>query len=123
MCLGFCGDEAKSESDDALYPVNYEARYPELDFSNIWHVEGLAKILFTKDQSWGYEKEWRKLIVDGDQLQEYTGRLSKIIFGLRTQESEKELVRSILSNHEEVSFFRVVQDASRYQLNIEEDAI
>jgi len=49
ICLGFCGrDKAQDLNDVGLYPVVYTEEYPELDFSEIWSKDGLAKILWTK---------------------------------------------------------------------------
>lgn len=118
ICIGFCGiDKDKSKNDSALYKVSYESDYPELTFSDIWHRDGLAKILWTKEKEWEHEKEWRQIKIEGDKLCEYTGyKLNKIIFGLRTSEIDKNLVRSVVP--EEVEFLQVKRHDTSYNLEL-----
>lgn len=117
ICLGFCGDEGRSESDDALYRVSYDDRYPSVDFSNVWDREGLAKVLWTKEKAWRHEREWRSIVTEGDQLREYHGSLNRVVFGLRTAEGDRELVRSILAD-KSIDYFCIVRDESRYRLHL-----
>ncbi len=118
ICLGFCGkDKNKSKNDSGLYKVSYESEYPELTFSDIWHKEGLAKILWTKEKEWKHEKEWRQIQVEGNKLIDYISyNLNKIIFGLRTSELDRRLVRSVVS--EEVEFLQVRRHNTSYKLEI-----
>ena len=119
ICLGFCGrDESETLKDAGIYPVKYEESYPEVDFAQVWHMEGLAKILWTKNKVWSYEKEWRMVRIEGNELVDYPGKLNKIIFGLRTSEADQELVRSLLRDDDDVEFFHVVQDDKRYKLHV-----
>jgi len=122
ICLGFCGrEEAENPNDIALYQVVYEEEYPELDFSKIWYKDGLAKILWTKHVGWAHEQEWRLIHADvaANRLIDYPGRLNKIIFGLRTTQADRYLVKSILKAEEDVEYFEVVQDDRKYKLHIQ----
>ncbi|MEX1014802.1 MAG: DUF2971 domain-containing protein [Candidatus Paceibacterota bacterium] len=119
ICLGFSGKDKRTKKDDALHPVYYKKEYPEPDYGNVWHLDGLANILFTKEKAWEHEKEYRRIIVDGNKLEDYTGTLNKIIFGIRTIESDKALIQTILSGNKEVKFYQVVRDKNKYKFNIE----
>jgi len=57
--------------------------------------------------------------VDANQLIDYPGQLNKIIFGLRTTEADRRLVRSVLQAEKDVEYFQVVQDDKRYELHIQ----
>lgn len=119
FCLGFRGDDDQNILDSGLHQVAYSEVYPPLDFSRIWHIEGLAKILLTKNIAWAYEKEWRIIFCHSARLVDYPGVLNKVIFGLRTAEEDQRLVRSILRSYGEVSYYHVVQDDTRYQSHVQ----
>jgi len=118
ICLGFCGkNENKSKNDSGLYKVGYESDYPELTFSDIWHKEGLAKILWTKEKEWRHEKEWRQIQVEGNKLVDYISyNLNKIISGLRTSEIDRNLIRCVVSD--KVEFLQVRRHNTSYKLEI-----
>lgn len=119
ICLGFGGNDGEAPEDAALYPVRYEEEYPQLDFEDVWHVEGLAKVLWTKERAWSHEREWRVLKVEGNIHGDYPGVLNRVIFGLRTPDDDQELVRSLVLGEDHVEFFQVRRDEARYQLHIE----
>lgn len=98
------------KKDDAFQRVYYRREYPEPDYGKVWHLEGLANILFTKEKAWEHEKEYRRIIVDVNKLEDYPGTLNRIIFGIRTVESDKALIQSILSGNKKVEFYQVVRD-------------
>lgn len=120
ICLGFCGEEKdKTPNDVGVYPVQYKDEYPSLDFSRIWHKDGLAQILWTKSKVWAYEKEWRRIMAQPNSLVEYPGRLNKIIFGLRTTDSDRRTLRSILANHRGLEYCQIVQDDNAYMFHVQ----
>ncbi|HUJ50337.1 MAG TPA: DUF2971 domain-containing protein [Bryobacteraceae bacterium] len=115
MCLGFSHDE-KTPLEQAIYPVEYTDEYPELRFDQIWHGEGLARVLHAKHSGWRYECELRQIMFDRTGLQDYPGRLTSVIFGLRTSKADEDLVRKLVGGA--VKFQRVSLDPLRYKIVI-----
>jgi len=116
MCLGFSGETALEEV--AVYPVEYSDDYPELTFKQIWHRNGLARVLWTKHSKWSYEKEFRLIRIEGNQLIDYPGSLTRVIFGLRTSASDQQAIRKVLATESAVEYFKVVQDPAAYELHV-----
>ena len=68
-------------------------------------VEALKKLLTSKDKDWKYEREARLIRKKSGSLNIPNQFLTQIIFGLRTSESDKSLVREIIeSKYENVQF-------------------
>lgn len=114
MCLGF---DIPNTDHAGVYKVEYSRNYPDLDFGNIWHKDGVMKILWTKSPDWSYEKEWRLITVEGNKLEDYKGRLSQVIFGCRTSDVDKEEIRTRLGKRS-VKFFDARIDDAAYKINI-----
>jgi hypothetical protein len=94
ICVEYTFD--RELSDAAVYPVEYTDSYPELNFQDIWHREGLARVLWAKSRHWAYEQEYRSIVVEGNKLCDLPGRLTKVLFGLRTTLADRDLVQSVI---------------------------
>ncbi len=116
LCLGF--DVGENPGEKGFYKINYSTDYPEIDLENIWHKDGLMKILYTKGKAWEYEKEWRLITTDGDVLLPYTADLVEVVFGNRTTPNDIELVKSILSK-DNINFFQAIINSDNYLIDIE----
>jgi hypothetical protein len=114
ICVGF--EVGKLLNDAGIYPVQYSPNYPTLTFAKIWHKDGLAKVLWTKNIGWAYEEELRGITVDGNTLRDYPGRLNKVIFGLRTPDADVAAVKAKAGAA--VDYYRVALDDTAYKLNI-----
>jgi hypothetical protein len=99
ICLEFKLDEGRTLSDAGIYKVVYDDIYPEIDFENIWHKDRLAKILWTKSKEWASENELRQIRISGNELVDYPFKLSSILFGLKTSDNEKKLIKRILEGN------------------------
>lgn len=117
ICIGFSHTE-KTPIEEAVYPVEYTDDYPALRFDQIWHGEGLARVLHAKYSGWKYERELRRITVDRIGLQEYPGHLSSVIFGLRTSDADQDLVRRVVATDGTVEFVKISLDPVRYKLNM-----
>jgi len=117
ICPEFTLDDKQTLNDVAIYKVSCEPDYPEIDFKNIWNINGLAKILLTKSEEWKSEKELRRITMSGNELLDYPIPLSGIIFGLRTPESEKSLIKKILSD-KDINFQQIKLANQEYKLEI-----
>lgn len=116
ICLGFEVDDTNKEG---LYKVNYSDDYPELNLENIWHIEGLAKILLNKSSHWSYEKEWRKIFIEPEEFScDYPDRFSEIILGARISEENENRIREIY-NKDSVNIRKAFLHPKRYELIIE----
>lgn len=116
MCLGF---EFEDLNESGIYKVNYETLYPELDFEKIWHKEGMAKIFWTKSKDWAYENEWRKITIDSNKIVPYAGRLIEVIFGYRTSEEDKILIKEILKE-ETIKYLNADLDQNSFKIKIKQ---
>jgi hypothetical protein len=116
MCLGF--ENKKPLSDCGVYPVDYRRGYPELTFDEVWHREGLARVLFTKHEGWAYECELRWIKTEGSQLTDYPGKLCRVIFGARTPLEASNLVQALVDQDPEIELLRVELDPTQYALKL-----
>lgn len=117
ICLEFTLNDGQALNDVAIYKVSYEYYYPEIDFEKIWNINGLAKILLTKSEEWESEKEFRLIRMSGNELFDYPIPLSGIIFGLKTPESEKSMIKKILSD-KDINFQQIKLANQEYKLEI-----
>ena len=116
ICLGF---DIEDTNKEGLYKVNYSDDYPELNLENIWHIEGLAKILLNKSSHWAYEKEWRKIFIEPeDFLCDYPGNFTEIILGARISEEDETAIREIYSESN-IQIKKAYLHPRRYELIIE----
>jgi hypothetical protein len=68
-------------------PVQYSSTYPVIDFGKmLMNRDGqtLRLMMRSKADCWAYEKEWRVITSKGNMQCGLVGRISKVIFGLRT---------------------------------------
>jgi hypothetical protein len=118
MCLGF---EVEDPSSAGIYKVNYSDDYPELDFNNLWHKDGMMKVLWTKSSDWAYEKEWRMITVDGGKLETYKGNLVDVILGCRAKDHDKQEIKSLLKG-KKIDFWDAKLDDKRFKINIQKQS-
>jgi hypothetical protein len=91
----------------------------KIDLENIWHIEGLAKILLNKSSHWSYESEWRKIFIEPeDFLSDYPGTFTEIILGARISEEDEKVIREICSKSE-ILIKKAFLHPKRYELIIE----
>jgi hypothetical protein len=114
ICLEFSMDHDKWKG--GVHKVGYSKKLPILDFSNGFWNNAAMKILLTKSIDWKYEKEWRRINKKGGQLLPYVGTLSSLIFGYRTPNQDKELIKSILKN--EVKYYDSKLSESEFKVEI-----
>ena len=81
---------------------------------------GYNDLFFTKAKNWEYEKEWRMLNEEGDKELPVPGEISGIIFGLRMPDEQKETIKNILINKNNIKYFQTFKVENRYELEIKE---
>jgi len=125
-CLLF--DDSDIEAD---YPVPMlKVKYVEKPLDRInaiytkYFVEQLKDFLSTKNKIWEYENEIR-CIMPNSKFKNYPNAklrknvLAGVIFGLKTTETEKvEFKELVNDNHENVTFYSMIQIPNEYKLKI-----
>jgi hypothetical protein len=117
MCLEFTFKNGQILPNTGFREVKYTEYYPEIDLEKVWHENGLAKVLWTKSKEWEHEKELRQIRISGNELIDYPIQLSGIIFGLRTPENEKELIKNILKD-KDIKFQQIQLAHEEYKLEV-----
>ncbi len=110
-----------------LYKVRYDIKYP-LPY-NFFKEEpnDLMRFFKVKYKEWEYEKEYRSVLIYSTilkQIIKYNKEiLSKIIFGIKTSDSDIKLIKNIISENYikqgiGVKFFKADKIKGKYKLNI-----
>lgn len=115
-----------------IHPVEYNSN-PMIDFF-LAQVEAetfdtfddfltkiIVKLLTSKDECWEYEKEGRVISNNSGLKKIGKSALRQVCFGLRTTESDKELVREILDKHGyDVNICEIERDDNDFGLRTKE---
>jgi hypothetical protein len=116
LCLGFrISREASPEN------VTYVPEAPIVNFSELLNdkfEDNEYKWIFSKHHDWRNEKEWRVVVPEGNRLWPIPGKIQTVTFGLRMDESKKQIVRQILENDTDVQYFEAFRNPSLLQLEI-----
>jgi hypothetical protein len=111
-----------------LYPVRYQPSIPSSDKPTSG-TKNLSRLnILTKSDKWSYEREWR-IIGDVPQEEASTAELfasykpqalTGIVFGVRTSELHKALIRTLLKDRC-VAFLQAKQQQDDFGLEIEDE--
>jgi len=112
-----------------LHPVKYLPTIPGSD-KVTRTTDWIRRNILSKSDKWSYEREWR---IIGNAPREEAGTaelfasykpeaLSGIIFGVRTSELHKALIRTLLKDRQ-VTFLQAKQQQDDFALEINEDFI
>jgi hypothetical protein len=121
---GFCVEIERQPQNklgdyDITCRVNYSVDYPSLNFFSSEGNENLfADIFLTKSEDWKYEKEWRMINEEGDKEVCFPGKITSIIFGLNMPENQQKTIRNILSDINEIIFFKANKVQKQFKLEI-----
>jgi hypothetical protein len=101
ICIGFKRASNNMLGDDIhTAEVSYIASYPTISASSIKDnnakKQAQHRVLHSKSELWRYEEEWRCVVSEGDKTYAIPGEISEIIFGCRTTESDKSLIKQII---------------------------
>lgn len=118
LCLGFL-----ISGDVRPEKVTYVASAPIVNFSELFDDksdDNEYKWIFSKHHGWRNEKEWRVVIPQGNQLWPIPGRIRTVTFGLRMDESRREVIRQILEQDPDVQYSEATRNPDLLQLEIKE---
>lgn len=119
FCLGFENHETNiiGQYGDV---VNYEEKMPKPSIASFAMDAGsdvVNLIAYTKSKDWEYEKEWRILKQEGNELYPYPGRLVEVIFGLNITPTDEVKVRDAIAQSEyRPTFRRTKRQANEFAL-------
>jgi len=116
LCLGFLlSKEVVAEK------VTYVAEAPKVNFSELFDDESTEneyKWIFSKHHDWENEREWRIVVPQGNMLWPIPGEITTVIFGLRMDETKREVIQRILMNEDDVQYFEMIRNNELLRLNV-----
>ena len=126
---GICLD-LTFETSEELHRVRYTDVRPQFYFADVREQDrdqeryknGILSTLTMKASHWAYEKEWRCIDFGGrGERPMPRGMLAGIIFGCRTSETDKRMVREwVESASQSVRFCQAIQRDGAFALDIKE---
>jgi hypothetical protein len=117
VCLEFSTEKRNdAEFFGGLSAVQYIDEPKPVKF-----VSELPAMFLTKSASWSYEREWRALNDKGTLTYNYhPASLTGVIFGCKTSEEDKLLIRRIVGKTNQVQFYQAIKLPNTYSLEIKE---
>ena len=129
---GFFSHQPNDPADiGVLNPVNYSKSRPLIDVRTIKEGENLPDILFTKNEEWSYEKEWRiiRFLKDADEARDENVHLFRmspaavreVILGYNSDESVKNSLLEAVKHNPKLShveFFTAQLSSKHYEMEI-----
>ena len=76
------------------------------------------KMVLSKDANWSYEKEWRLMFVQRDQLVKIDAPICSITFGLRMPAEQKDQIRAILKKQPAVRYYQAYKPRKGYNVGV-----
>ena len=73
----------------------------------------LRTLFSIKDKKWSYENEYRFVAFGEQSLYDLEGKITKILFGLKTNQEDITLIKKILSN-QNIEFYQTKQKENSY---------
>lgn len=123
ICLAF-----EFDATAPLYRVRYSDARPQLYFADVREHErdnarfkdAVVKTMTTKASDWAYEKEWRCIDFGGPGERPMPrDMLTGIIFGCRTSDEDKAVVRGwVRSSGQNVAFYQAAQRDGTFTLEV-----
>lgn len=123
FCLEFDGDiEPFSKSFEVTYGSNIPTLKSDLLFKDEDQLVSIKKFLSYKSEEWKHEEEIRLLHQEKGKKYKYSNHsLKAIYFGLKTDQSNVEIICSIIkANNPSVKFYRMKKLKNRFGIEPEE---
>lgn len=101
----------------SLHEVTYPPKAPRFSLYDIF-VNGQAgeslSLLKTKHEDWRYEKEYRQIVENGDNLYDIPGPITGVVFGLRTSAADESMVRKVAIGLDDEHFRRCHREGTQF---------
>lgn len=127
ICIEYDFQYAPKDVIEHLYPVQYSDK--RFTFQNPTGINSHPFLLLRKSKDWAYEKEFRLIYKESDfPAKDHNIKLNcvtKIIFGLRTQQSDMDLVKCLLcgknhlhqsDNGKKIRLYQIQQKPNSFKL-------
>lgn len=119
ICLEFQRTPYNLLGSPATKRVDYAEKLPTFTIEDLKNTNTFkSDPITTKFEHWKYEKEWRAIIPEGNKAFEYPGKLTKIIFGLRTSLHHKRTIFNATKDIEGIKYAQIERHADRYAFKI-----
>ena len=119
---GFCiefSNLADNDLGNKAIKMCYSPGFPIFSSVDVITRTVSSKELFlTKSDDWVYEKEWRIISMEGNVEKPLPGQITSIVFGVKMEENNKNLVKDIFKGRPEVSFKQAVKVDGKFCLDI-----
>ena len=126
---GFCIEYKRNETnqlgnENYTRPVEYEIDYPIIKSLDSMATEKLTEVakelICIKAENWKYEKEWRMMVFEKGNIEiPRPAAISAIIFGCKTSDNNKKVIKNILSKEPEIEFKQAMMVKNQFKLIIE----
>jgi hypothetical protein len=122
ICIGFQRDPSTALGK-AAEPVNYQSDYPRLslaDFDPAINPRSVNWLWLTKAAAWSYEREWRVLMPQGNQLYTINAPITTVVFGTCISDADRRAVLEAanIGGHSP-TFMQATPSRNRFELEIE----
>ncbi len=120
---GFCLEFQNRENCFGVNPVVYSAAYPKIkvvDLLGKGDIDQFNELILTKFEDWSYEYEWRAFSQYPGEMPYPNNTLTGVVFGFRMDEPERDSIRYILRDKQNVIYKEVKPSNNRFALEIEE---
>lgn len=117
---GFCLEfDTENSFFEKCYKVKYSLERPKIGIDSIGKDKKYIEALCTKSGIWSYEKEWRAIHQNANQLYGYGAKcLKSIYFGPKMDFTAKEIICLIIQgNCKHVNFYESSLDEEKYRIN------
>ncbi len=123
ICVEFARtpDSLLGDSEICL-PVEYSTRYPLIDIGRMLVCSDgstINQMMRYKAECWAYEKEWRLITDNGDSQIKLPGKISKVIFGLRTKEDFRNEIQ-LLCDRQNIRTVQAIKASMEFRIVVPE---
>ncbi len=117
---GFCVEFVRNSQNDLgdyekTRRVQYRSDYPTVSPLS---PDAFDLKFFTKAKDWKYEKEWRLINEEGNVEEALPVDISAIIFGLNMPAPQRETIKNILSERQEIEYRKAVRIENEFKMKI-----
>jgi hypothetical protein len=102
ICIEFERTEENTLGDiTRARPIIYSKEYPRFSALDLLSTDAgglINKLLYTKSCQWSYEQEWRLTTAIGNKLVQIPGKITSIIFGVKTPQANIDIIQKLVAN-------------------------
>ena len=119
---GFCIEFEVDKKSNSISEVKYKEDIPQYTLHDIFIKKNATvfDLLITKHIGWKYEKEYRIILDKGNIAYDLPGKITSVIFGLKTTSKDIEEVKKIaILNYPDIQFKKCTKSQNKFEILIE----